>query len=181
VREGDASALGLVQGLVRRCSTSLPSAGAFQDWEDVSQDVLIAVLGRDPARGEPRSLPAYVCATARHACIDALRREKGRRRTRGAHPEAGEGSAWRRNVPLDHAGSLAAPASAQERLLDEGVLEGLARLAEPERCALTCKYLFGFSDEEAALELGVSFAGYRRLVARGVAALRRGARVGHAG
>jgi RNA polymerase sigma factor (sigma-70 family) len=174
VRAGDAAALVLVRRCVRRSAAPLANAGGAADWEDVAQDVLIAMLVRDPMRARPRSLAAYLHAAARHACIDALRRERGRRRTRGSASGAQEVSGWRLCVPLERAGSVPAPAPAAQRLLEEGLLQALARLGEPERRAIAAKYLLGLSDEEAAHELGMCFAGYRRLVARGVAALRKG-------
>jgi RNA polymerase sigma factor (sigma-70 family) len=168
-RRGDTATIERLERLITRSLASLDSHSLRDSWEDVSQDVLLALLRR-PAACETRFVAAYVRATTLHTFLDHVRRERGRRRSDARLERS---SAWRRCVPLDDVGERRSEDARGQRLVDEGVAEALTRLGERERRAVVGKYLLGQSNEEAAGALGETLSSYRRLVASGVEALRR--------
>jgi DNA-directed RNA polymerase specialized sigma24 family protein len=169
LRRGDTATIKRLERLIAHCLASLGPTAPANGWEDISQDVLLALLRR-PKDCETRFVAAYVRATTFHIYLDYVRRERGRRGPDGRREGT---SAWRRQVSLDEVGARCCQEARGRCLVDEGIADALARLDERRRQAVTCKYLLGQSNEEAACILGESLSGYRRLVASGVEELRR--------
>jgi RNA polymerase sigma factor (sigma-70 family) len=168
-RRGDSETIECLERLIMHCLSSMDSHALRDSWEDVRQDVLLALLRR-PEDSDTRFIAAYVRAATFHTYLDHVRRERGRRRS---DPRCEQASAWRRRVALDDVGERWSEGARGQRLIDEGVAEAMARLGERQRRAITCKYLLGQSNQEAARSLGETESSYRRLVARGVEVLRR--------
>jgi len=169
LRRGDTATIERLERLIAHCLASLGLHALHDSWEDVSQDVLVALLKR-PVDCETRFVPAYVRATTLHTYIDHVRRERGRKRPETRHEGV---SAWRRRVPLDEAGERRSDEPRGQCLVDSGIAEALSRLADKQHRAIACKYLLGQSNQEAACTLGETLPSYRRLVSRGIESLRR--------
>jgi len=168
-RRGDTETIERLDRLIMHCLSSMDSQALRDSWEDVRQDVFLALLRRS-GDSDIRFIAAYVRAATFHTYLDHVRREQGRRRS---DPRCERTSAWRRRVALDDVGERWSEEARGQRLIDEGVAEAMARLGERQRRAIASKYLLGQSNQEAARWLGETESSYRRLVARGVKSLRR--------
>jgi RNA polymerase sigma factor (sigma-70 family) len=173
--------LGLKKGRLEACDRLssfiigyLAMMGAYQirdSWDDLVQDVLIALLQTTPESSESRAVVGYVRKTTHRKYIDYLRREHGRRRRSTA--EGGDRlQGWRTNVPLDEAMNLAEPETFWEKQLDPSLREAYARLDERKKRVLEAKFLMGYSNEEGASRTGEALATYKRLLKAGLEELR---------
>ncbi len=151
----------------------LSRIGAYDhrdSWDDLVQEVLVSLLRTPPTSEEPAAIIRHIRTTTYRKFIDQIRRERGRRRTDPGDDQADVG--WRQQVVLDEAEHTATIVEAAPDRGDEGLRKALESLGEDEREAVTCRYLLGCSNDEAARRLKVSPATYKRRLSRGMAALR---------
>lgn len=128
--------------------------------EDVTQDVFCNVFASLPRLREPSALPGFVCAAARNAARDALRR--GRRTFTAA------------TAPVDDVATAdpSPAASAEQRELAERVLACIRELPEAYRETLVLRLVAGLSGQEIAERTGMTHGSVRVNLTRGMALLR---------
>lgn len=172
--EGDLAAFDRVTRVVTRYLASLGAYAMRDSWDDLVQEVLIALLRSPPRASETGAIVRHIQTTTYRKYIDAVRSVRGRRRTPA--PAAGGEAAeeptqgWRSFVPLDAAGDPPAPGEAPQ---PEVALHGALDALDPrERQAVECRYVLGCSNDEGAQRLEVSLATYKRLVSRALSGLR---------
>lgn len=149
----------------------LAALGAYQardSWDDLVQDVLIALLQNPPESQDSGAIASHVRTTTYRKYVDYIRRERGRRRRKG---EASVG--WKSKVPLDEVPNLADPHASWENPPEPGLRDALARLDERKRRVIECRYFLGHSNEEGAAHTGDSLATYKRLLAAALEELRQ--------
>jgi RNA polymerase sigma-70 factor (ECF subfamily) len=148
VRAGDREAYAeLVRRHAPAAVRTAPLLGAGTDAEDVVQEAFVKAYGaldrfRDGAPFRPWLLRIVANETRN------LVRSSGRRAAR-------ERTAWARSAPLLVAGPDTDPASAvlsQERRVQ--LVQGLARLSDPHRQVVVCRYLLDLDEAETAAVLG---------------------------
>lgn len=126
--------------------------------EDVTQEVFCAVFASLGSLREPAAFPGYVCAAARNAARDALRR-----RRRGPVLEPAD----------DLVGTtVSPPVAAEQRELAEQVLATIRRLPAAYHETLLLRLVGGLSGEEIAARTGLTHGSVRVNLTRGLQLLR---------
>lgn len=165
LREGDVLARDRVARLVIGALRSLGAYRQRESWDDVVQDVLVALLQHGPRSDSDAAVAAWIRRAALNRFVDLVRKEQGRRRS-----GAGAGAGWRQNVSLEEAPLR------DETALDESLQQDLAgaldALVPRQRRVIESKYALGCTDSEGAARLGESLGTYKRLVRQALAALR---------
>ena len=170
LRSGKPDAVNQIVALITRY---LASIGAFRlrdSWDDLVQEVLIALLQHPPESREPGAIVRHIQTTCYRRYVDEIRRVRGRKRP--VEGDNGAGAGWRRNVSLDE---IPEPAEAEDfwaRQMDVAVRAALDRLDERKRRALEAVYLMGFTYEEAAAQLETPLGTLKGLLRDGLADLR---------
>lgn len=165
LRAGDRDAKDRV---VRLVIGSLRTTGAYRlrdAWDDVVQDVLVALLEHGPDAPNDGAVVAYIRRSTLRRYVDLVRKEQGRRRA-GDPVSAG----WRCNVSLAEAESHL---TAEPALPEIDLSRGFLRLEPALRDVLRCKYALRCTDSEGAAQLGHSLSTYKRLLSRALVELRR--------
>lgn len=127
----------------------------LQDVEDLVQEILLTVHRARHTYDPSRPFEPWLMAIARHAVVDAFRRE----RRRGRHERLADD-----DLPLE--------GSDEERSGELSAAAALAALPESQRAALEMVKLEGLTIEEAARRSGVSPGALRVRIHRGYRALR---------
>lgn len=128
--------------------------------DDVTQEVFCSVFASLPSLRDPAALPGFVCAAARNAALDVLRR---RRRT----PVAASFD------DVDVAARSPSPAVvAEQRELAERVLACIRALPDAYRETLVLRLVGGLSGHEIAERTGMTHGSVRVNLTRGMALLR---------
>jgi len=135
----------------------LPRCGSAAIAEDLTAETFVAAVAaaqRDPAADVTL---AWLVGVARHKLVDHWRRVAREERGLAAveQEEDGVDDPW------------------QDRLDAEAAHAALARLSDPQRLALTLRYLDGLPVAEVAEHLGRTLRGTETLLVRARAALRR--------
>lgn len=126
-----------------------------QDVEDVVQEILLTVHRARHTYDPTRPFEPWLMAIARHAAVDAFRRDRRRGR-------------WERLAADDDP----VEGSSEDRAGELSVTAALADLPDSQREALEMVKLEGLSVEEAAARSGVSPGALRVRIHRGYRALR---------
>lgn len=154
-RDGDREAFAVLvarhQGLVRTaCQRQAPTS----EVEDCIQAVFLVLAKRPSSASRSPALAAWLLRVSWYVCRRAQRGAKRRRQAEGhaAHASGRHGSL--RPEALDH--------------LDDG----LAKLPERQRVAVSMQYLAERPADEVAAALGVNRDNAYQLVSRGLATLR---------
>lgn len=129
------------------------------DPNDVVQEIFLRILRHLPSLGEVERLDAWIFQVARTAVADALRAH-GRRQAR--------------TVNLD-ADTLEGPAEESSAALGEltpCLVPFVRRLEEPYRSALELTTLGGLTQQQAAVQAGISLSGMKSRVQRARAQVR---------
>ncbi len=170
---GELSAFDRVTRLV---TGYLARIGAYQhrdSWDDLVQEVLMALLANPPTSREPGAVVRHIQTTTYRKFVDEVRRQRGRRRVGAgedtAEPGTGE-TGWRRSVSLDEVPELDDADGPPP--LDLGLQKAVSSLPERERQAVECRYVLGCSNDEGAERLGVSLATYKRALTSAMQSLR---------
>lgn len=172
LREGDVVAADAVARFVTGYLATLGAYRARDSWDDLVQEVLLAMLRNPPTRSDAAATTSWLRSTTHRAYVDHIRKERGRRRRKAGEP-ADSALGWRRNVPLDEVGPLRDTGSGDpDAGLDEGLSKALERLDERTRRVLMARYVLGHSNPEGAAAVGESVSTYRRLLEGGLARLR---------
>jgi RNA polymerase sigma-70 factor (ECF subfamily) len=159
-QRGDhAAAAALYAAFVRPVHAIVLAHGVRQLVDDVTQEVFCSVFASLPSLRDPMAFPAFVCAAARNAARDALRR---RRRA----PVVGDG------VDALAGGEPSPAAAAAERELAARVLGCIAALPEAYRETLVMRLVEGLSGPEIAARTGLTHGSVRVNLTRGMALLR---------
>jgi RNA polymerase sigma-70 factor (ECF subfamily) len=162
-QRGDRAAFALLYGDYARVVHGIvvATAGAA-DADDLTQDVFMAVFERLPELRDPAAFPAWLCAAARNAGRDALRR----RRTRRAASMVDE--------PVDELADRAGSPAAAAELRDAAAcaLELIRTLPEAYRETLVLRLVEGLSGPEIAARTGLTHGSVRVNLTRGMALLR---------
>ena len=158
-QRGDRAAFALLYGDYARVVHGIvvATAGAA-DADDLTQDVFMAVFERLPELRDPAAFPAWLCAAARNAGRDALRRRRARR------------AASMVDEPADRAGSPAA--AAEQRDAAARALELIRTLPDAYRETLVLRLVEGLSGPEIAARTGLTHGSVRVNLTRGMAMLR---------
>jgi RNA polymerase sigma factor (sigma-70 family) len=144
----------------RRCLTMGCGDEAWA--EDVTHDVFIKLVTKAPSLDNSESLIGWLLTVASRMCIDRLRRERG---------------VWHR--VRDALAATAAPEVdvLQTPLGEDGLAaeldRSLATLPPRERAVLLMKYVDGQRQTVIAATLGCSEGQVSKLLARGIARLRK--------
>jgi DNA-directed RNA polymerase specialized sigma24 family protein len=157
MRAGDRDAYDRVILLITAYLHREGAYGIRDSWEDVVQEVVLALLRSDIRAETPSAAASLIRATTHSRYVDCLRRIHG---TGG----------WRRPVGLVDA-AHEHPDRADDGL-DHGLEKAIAALDERERAAVISRYLLGHSVPEGVAFTGEAPATYKRLVQRGLATLR---------
>jgi RNA polymerase sigma-70 factor (ECF subfamily) len=125
---------------------------------DTSQEVFCNVFASLKSLRDPEALPGFVCAAARNAAFDVLRR---RQRTPAAEP-----------VEHLEACDPSPAATAEQRELAERALACIRALPEAYRETLLLRLVGGLSGQEIAARTGLTHGSVRVNLTRGMAMLR---------
>ncbi len=136
---------------------ALAHVGA-QAADDVVQEVFCSVFGSLHSLRDPAAFPGFVCAAARNAARDALRRKR-----KAPVLEAADDVASRATSP---------PVTAEQRELAERVLAAVRALPAAYRETLLLRLVGGLSGEEIAARVGMTHGSVRVNLTRGMALLR---------
>jgi RNA polymerase sigma-70 factor (ECF subfamily) len=166
VQAGDRIALVKLTRLISGFLLRYRAYEVRDQWDDLIQDVLAALLRslqREGGPREPRAFVNYVGAITRNKFFDLLDRQ----RRPGSPDLVGDpaGAADRAGVPPEQAS-----ARGPDVYLDLG--RALSTLPDKLRAAVDAIYLQGFSYEEAASRLGVPLGTLKRLQTQGLRELR---------
>lgn len=135
--------------------------GDPEEARDLTQDVMIRMLGRSGSLRDPAKLKAYVFRSAYHAALNATRSRRRRERAHASY--AAEGKMR----------SVGATANAVERMHAEHVLRtAVAQLSERQREVITLKYFGGLTLIEIAAALKISEGTARVHLVRALTNLR---------
>ncbi len=126
--------------------------------EDTTQDVFVTAYRRRASVRDPKTLPAWLCAIARHRAIDSRRR----RRRRPAPVSADELAA----------ATASPPAQSEARELAARVLELVRGLPEAYRETLVLRLVEGLDGPAIARCTGLTPGSVRVNLCRGMALLR---------
>ena len=128
LRAGELEATNHIIALITRY---LASIGAFRlrdSWDDLVQEVLIALLRHPPDSREPGAIVRHIQTTSYRRYIDEIRRVEGRKRSNESDGVGGAG--WRRNVSFDEIPESAEADDFWARQMDVGVRAALDRAAQ---------------------------------------------------
>jgi len=158
---GDRTAFLRFQRLITGCLLELRAFDFEEEWDDLRQEVLAAVVANARAGRlrDPQAFAGYVRIITRNKFFDRLKR-----RLRAE----GEQLAWEEETA--RASTVAAPALGPEALRD--LRQALAALPEEERRLVTGVYVEGLSYEEMSERSGVPLGTLKRRLREGLAALR---------
>jgi RNA polymerase sigma-70 factor (ECF subfamily) len=123
--------------------------------EDVAQEVFASIFRKLGAVSDAATFPGWICAAARNAATDELRRRK--RAVRATSLDAVD---------------PAAPAADRERELRERVLARIQELPDAYRETLVLRLVEGLTGPEIAERTGLSPASVRVNLCRGMEKLR---------
>jgi len=151
----------------------LQRIGAYQfrdSWEDLAQDVLMALLDSPPQSRESGSIVRHVQTTTYRRYVDEIRKERGRRR----NPEEGGAGVqgWRINVSLDEAAELGGPEDFWANHLDPSVRSALDSLEPRKRDVVAARYLLGCTNDEGSERLEIPLGTYKRLLGQALKELQ---------
>ena len=157
---GDRGAFLRFQRLITGCLLELRAFDFEDEWDDLRQEVLAAVVANARAGRlrDPQAFAGYVRIITRNKFFDRLKR-----RLRAE----GETLAWEEETARAPA---ATPALGPEALRD--LRDALAALPEEERRCVTGVYVEGLSYEEMSERAGVPLGTLKRRLREGLAALR---------
>ncbi len=158
-RRGDPAAQSAVYEAFARIVHAIALAHVGSQFaDDVTQEVFCNVFASLDGLRDPLALPGFVCAAARNAARDVLRR---RRRAPGG-------------APIDDlpAGGPSPLATAEQRELAERVLGCIRELPEAYRETLVLRLVAGLSGPEIAERTGMTHGSVRVNLTRGMALLR---------
>jgi RNA polymerase sigma-70 factor (ECF subfamily) len=170
-RSGELDATNQIIALITRYLASIGAFALRDSWDDLVQEVLIALLRHPPESRASGAIVRHIQTTCYRRYIDEIRRVQGRKRQ--AEGDEGSGTGWRRNVSFDE---VPEPAEADDfwaHQMDVGVRAALDRLDERKRSALEAVYLVGFTYEEAAARLETPLGTLKGLLRDGLAELRQ--------
>lgn len=126
--------------------------------DDLTQDVFMQAFERLPELRDPAAFPAWLCATARNAGIDHLRKKQRR-------PAATELTDLEGREPGP--GETAAQRDAAARVLD-----CVRQLPDAYRETLVLRLVEGFTGQQIAERTGLTHGSVRVNLTRGMALLR---------
>jgi RNA polymerase sigma-70 factor, ECF subfamily len=133
--------------------------GHVETAEDLVDEVFVRLVDRTgEGRGPQKHLRAWLYRVAHNLVVDEARR-----------------SAHRSHLPLDERlpdGEPDPSAQAERRIARQQAQQALALLTDQQRAAVSLRYLEGLANEEVAQVLGITAGGVKRLLRRGLAALR---------
>ncbi len=160
---GDALAFARFNRLLTGFLVQLRAYDFREEWEDLRQEVLVAVLqnARAGRLRDPQALVGYVRIITRNKFVDRLKR-------RLRHPE-GRALPWDEETARATAGPSPREATGAERT---EVWAAVAELPEEERRVLEGVYREGRSYQEVSDATGVPLGTLKRRLTRGLAALR---------
>ena len=158
---GDRTAFLRFQRLVTGFLLELRAFDFEDEWDDLRQEVLAAVIANARAGRlrDPQAFAGYVRIITRNKFFDRLKR-----RLRAE----GEALAWEEETARAPSAAPAAPGP--EALRD--LREALAALPEEERRCVTGVYVEGLSYEEMSERAGLPLGTLKRRLREGLAALR---------
>jgi RNA polymerase sigma-70 factor (ECF subfamily) len=158
---GDRVAFAEVARLVTACLVQWRAFDFRDDWDDVVQEVVVALVeaARAGRIANAAALPGYVRQTTRFKFIDRLRRRK-------REPTAGE----REPAAVDAAWPPAPSEPPPELRL--AVRRALEALPEKERIAVVEVYARGKTYEEAARDNAIPLGSLKRHLREGLVGLR---------
>ena len=161
--DGDRLAFLKVNRLVTGCLTQLRAYEFEEEWDDLRQEVVIAIVANARAGRlrDPQAFVGYVRAITRNKVMDRLSRKLGR----------GEKEA----VPWDDATAAAAasPPAADPPIDRIALQAALAALPEEEREVVTGVYAEGKTYEQVSADTGIPLGTMKRRLRDGLHALRR--------
>jgi RNA polymerase sigma-70 factor, ECF subfamily len=160
---GERSAFAEFQRLVTGCLRELRAFDFEDEWDDLRQEVLAAVVANARAGRlrDPRALVGYVRVITRNKFFDRLKR-------RGRGDEAGA-AAWEEETARPGALTPAAPADPAVR---SDLAAALAALPDDERRLVEGVYVEGLSYEEMSARAGLPLGTLKRRLRQALAALR---------
>ena len=158
-QQGDRAAFGLLyRDFARVVHGILLGCCGRGEADDLTQDVFMQAFERLPELRDPAAFPSWLCATARHAGIDHLRKQQ--RRPVATELADVEG---RERAP----GDTFAQQDAAARVLD-----CVRRLPDAYRETLVLRLVEGFTGAEIAARTGLTHGSVRVNLTRGMALLR---------
>ena len=161
---GDQEAFLEINGLITRCLNRLRAYDFRDEWEDLRQDVVLAVVGAARAGRirEPDAFLAYLMTTTRNRVFDRI---KAKRR----HHEKDTGS-WESEME----GCYQSGAVDSEQLYAANeVVAAIGRLPPKQRVILEGVYREGKTYEAVAADTGVPLGTMKRRLREGLAVLRQ--------
>jgi len=159
---GDRLAFLEVNRLVTGCLTQLRAYDFQDEWDDLRQEVVLAVLGNARAGRlrDPQAFVGYVRIITRNKLMDRLQD----RRRRHA----------KETLPWDDATAAAASAAAPDVATDVSALRAaLAELSPDERRVVDGVYAQGRTYEEVSAETGIPLGTMKRRLRDALTILRR--------
>lgn len=159
---GDRLAFLEVNRLVTGCLTQLRAYDFQDEWDDLRQEVVLAVLGNARAGRlrDPQAFVGYVRIITRNKLMDRLQ-ERRRRHTK-------------ETLPWDDATAAAASVPAPEVDMDVPALRAaLAELSPDERRVVDGVYAQGRTYEEVSAETGIPLGTMKRRLRSALGILRR--------
>lgn len=164
--------MGSTHQVIALITRYLHSIGAYRyrdGWEDLAQEVLIALIENPPEARVSGAIVRHIQTTTYRRYVDEIRREHGRRRA-GAASEVGSG--WRTNVSLDEAEAMGDGQDFWQQQLDPSLRAALDDLDERKRNVVATRYLLGCTNEEGSSRLGIPLGTYKRLLGQALKELR---------
>ena len=168
LRRGETGARDRIARLIVGTLQAMRAYRLRESWDDLVQDVIIALLERGPDSADDGAVAAYIRRATSSRYVDLLRKQAGRRRA-GPIESAG----WRRLVPLEEAGPELSDGGALEARFQLDLERALERLDSRRRRVLDCKYGLGCTDAEGAARAGESLGTYKRLLREALLELRK--------
>jgi len=158
-QQGDRAAFGLLyRDFARVVHGILLGRCGPGDADDLTQDVFMQAFERLPELRDPAAFPSWLCATARHAGIDWLRKKQRR-------PVATE--------LIEVEGRERAPGETfAQRDAAARVLDCVRQLPDTYRETLVLRLVEGFTGAEIAARTGLTHGSVRVNLTRGMALLR---------
>jgi RNA polymerase sigma-70 factor (ECF subfamily) len=161
---GDRAAAAQLARLVTGVLRQLRAYDFDDEWDDLRQEVLIAVLtnAREARLRDPRAFVGYVRIVTRNKFVDRLK-QRLRRRERETLP-------WEDETAQAIAGALA---HEEEASLRADVWREVERLPEPERTLVEGVYRAGKTYEEMAADSGIPLGSLKRRLRQALEGLRQ--------
>jgi RNA polymerase sigma factor (sigma-70 family) len=161
--EGDRLAFLQVNRLVTGCLTQLRAYDFQEEWDDLRQEVVLAVIANARAGRlrDPQAFVGYVRIITRNKFMDRLK-QRLRHREKETLP-------WEDAT----AGAIAAPTAADAAADQASLRAALAELSADERRVIEGVYAQGRTYEEVSAETGIPLGTMKRRLRDGLAHLRR--------